>query len=144
MNGNQSVLNRFSTSGLTRRGLVLDNLPRFRLGNIIKNQASLGLNHQLKTSSPHIDSLSKLAGTTMQKSLLYECWFGLDVSRANTLLVSIVTLNRAVTNYSSQRNTLDHQDLSLLRRNVTTIQALNSADAKQLSFNQLCTRRNIM
>ena len=46
MNGNQSVLNRFSTSGLNLLGgLVLDNLPRLRLGKIIKNQASLGLNH---------------------------------------------------------------------------------------------------
>ena len=45
INGNQSVLNRFSTSGLNLLGLVLDNLPQLRLGKIIKNQASLGLNH---------------------------------------------------------------------------------------------------
>ena len=41
----------------TRRDLVLDNLPRLRLGNIIKNQASLGLNHYIvENLSPHIDS----------------------------------------------------------------------------------------
>ena len=40
MNGNQNVLNRFSTSGLKPPGLVLDNLPRLRLGKIIKNQTS--------------------------------------------------------------------------------------------------------
>ena len=42
------------------RGLVLDNLLRLRLGKIIKNQASLGTNHQLKTSSPHIDYLNNM------------------------------------------------------------------------------------
>ena len=41
----------------TRQGLVLDNLPRLHLGKIITNQALAGLNHYLKTSSPHIDSL---------------------------------------------------------------------------------------
>ena len=33
------------------------NVKNARLGKIIMHQASLGLNHYLKTSSPHVDSL---------------------------------------------------------------------------------------
>ena len=40
-----SYWSRATAETIVPRGLVFDNLPRLRLGKIIKNQASLGLNH---------------------------------------------------------------------------------------------------